>query len=158
MDGADDAAGPAIERWQAVAELFQGVAHPVRVAILESLAGDADRPLTEVGAEFDYSRSAVQKHVNTLIEADLVYRPQDTDQHYALTPFGKFFAAFVDQHADTLYEAVQRTDAAEAEAKTEFEDVPLDDATREKAVTARKWDRVAIEVEELLDEASGSGE
>ncbi|MDG5761328.1 winged helix-turn-helix domain-containing protein [Natronococcus sp. A-GB1] len=153
MDDADT--GDQVARWETVAALFTGLSHRVRIAILESLAADTDRPLTAVGDEFDYSRSAIQKHVETLIEADLVYRPQETDQHYALTPFGQFFAAFLDEHSEPLYQAMQQADAAEAEAQAEFEDVPLDEATREKAVTNRKWDRVSEKGVEELDREDG---
>jgi DNA-binding transcriptional ArsR family regulator len=110
-----DADGSAVERWEAVASLCTGVAHTIRVAIVASLHQAGDRPLTQVADQIAVSRSAVQKHVSRLEEADLVYRPEREGQTYALTPFGRLFALLLEQHGDVVVDALQRVEAAKAD-------------------------------------------
>lgn len=145
---AGDAAEPKDGWLAAVAALFDGIGHPTRIAILTAVRDK--RAMSAVAEDRGVSRNTVQDHLNKLIAADLVYRPQESDQHYALTPFGRFFVHFLDQHGEPLHAAVQQVKEAEAEAEAEFADVPLDDTARKKAITNQKWDRIAAETEELL--------
>ncbi|NUB91103.1 helix-turn-helix transcriptional regulator [Haloterrigena sp. SYSU A121-1] len=150
-DGSDaDLDKADVERWETLANLFTAVAHPVRVAILESLVVDEDRPLTEVADAFDYSRSAIQKHVETLERAEVMYRPEESGKTYALTPFGQYLGTLLVRDGDTLDEAMHRADEAENEAEEEFADVPLGDAAMKKAVAERKWELVGDNLEEEL--------
>jgi DNA-binding transcriptional ArsR family regulator len=151
-----DSAGGNVQRWEAIGDVFSAVAHPVRVAILESLVEDEHRPLTEVAEEFGYSRSAIQKHVERLQALDAVYRPQESDRNYAVTPLGMYLADLLASDGDSLFAAVQRVEQAEEQAESEFEDVPLDASSMKKAVNNRKWE---IAEDELVSELeAGSSE
>lgn len=148
----DDMPDVDVERWETVADLFTAVAHPVRVAILESLIADEDRPLTEVADAFDYSRSAIQKHVETLERADAVYRPESSEQTYALTPFGQYLGRILMRDGAVLHTAMLQVEDAEEDAREEFADVPLGEKAMEKAVAERKWDMVGDDLETELAE------
>ncbi|NUC74781.1 helix-turn-helix transcriptional regulator [Haloterrigena sp. SYSU A558-1] len=150
MDEGSEEDADDLDRWERLAELFTAVSHKVRIAILASLYADEERPLTEVGDAFDYSRSAIQKHVDTLVEVDAVYRPQDDDRAYALTPLGRYLAKLVVEDGDELYTAIRRVSEAADDAVEEFSDVPLDESSMEKAVNNRKWELVGTELEAEL--------
>ena len=140
-----------VERWEAAAQAYSGLGHPIRVAIVETLVTKEDRPLTEVADQFDVSRSAVQKHVNKLEEAELVYRPEGEARHYALTPLGVYLAGRLTQKSRVFAAALARVSDAEETARSELESVPLGETAMEKAVTTRKWELVEDELEEVLD-------
>ncbi|WP_226005962.1 winged helix-turn-helix domain-containing protein [Natrinema salinisoli] len=152
-DGVDaDPEDGDVDRWETVADLFTAMAHPVRVAILESLVGDEDRPLTEVADAFGYSRSAIQKHVETLERAEAVYRPEESGTTYALTPFGQYLGMLLVRDSGVLHSAMLQADEAEEDAEEEFADVPLGEKAMKKAVAERKWELVGDELEEELAE------
>lgn len=126
-----------------LAGVFSGLANRARLAILMGIYHG--HSMQTVTATLEITRSGVQKHLDTLIDTDLVYRPATGEQTYALTPLGHVFAVFLDHYGTDLTAAVAAIDAAEAAAREEFAEVPLSDQVRDREVTRRKW--------ALLDEA-----
>lgn len=128
------------EAFEQLATVFKAVGNPSRLAILVYLAQDRD--VNEVVGVMDISRSGVQKHMDRLIDHNLVYRPPEADRTYALTPLGHFFVEFVEKHGDDLMATLEAVDEAEADARAELEDVPASGSDFEKLVTARMWDLI----------------
>ena len=54
-----------------LSDVYTAVADPHRRAILDLLMSE-DRNIAEIANNFDISRTAVDKHINVLIDADLV--------------------------------------------------------------------------------------
>lgn len=52
--------------------LFSALAHPIRRAILERLAGDGSASVTELAEPFEVSLAAVSKHLKVLEGAGLI--------------------------------------------------------------------------------------
>ncbi len=52
--------------------LFSALAHPIRRAILERLAGDGSASVTELARPFEVSLAAVSKHLKVLEGAGLI--------------------------------------------------------------------------------------
>lgn len=133
-----------------LADLFSGIGSRARLAILMGVYHD--RSMQDVADDLGITRSGVQKHLETLLGANLVYRPETGDQTYVLTPIGHFFAAFLDHFGDALVQAVEGIEAAERDAKDEFTDVPLSERALEREVQRRKWELVS---DDLIDTLEG---
>lgn len=57
-------------------EIFRALAHPIRRAILEQLAGGPE-PVSELAEPHDVSLAAVSKHLHVLVDAGLVEIEKD---------------------------------------------------------------------------------
>lgn len=138
-----------IADWRALSILFSGLSHRARIAVIEGLS--EDRSITEIVDDLDITRGAMQSHLERLIGARLVYRTGEATEPYALTPIGLFFAQLLKQHEDQLLEAVELVNEAEAQAREEFADVPMDEDRIEQEVKRRQWELVDEELYEVLD-------
>jgi DNA-binding transcriptional ArsR family regulator len=67
---------------QRIDAVFHALSDPTRRRILERLAV-ADRPVTDLVAQFDMSQPAVTKHLNVLEGAGLITRRRDGRLRYA---------------------------------------------------------------------------
>lgn len=137
-----------VEQWEQLSALFAGLANPARVAILEGIRHGEAMP--SVANQVGLTRSGIQKHIDTLVETGLVYRPPNTGQPYALTPLGQFFAVFIDQFGDALITAVTAIDEAEQEARGDLSGIPVSDNTMERAIAERKWELSQDELQTIL--------
>ncbi|MEI9921308.1 MAG: metalloregulator ArsR/SmtB family transcription factor [Bacteroidota bacterium] len=67
-------------------DIFQGIADPTRRAILTLLATQA-MTAGAIAAEFNSARSTVSKHIQILVECELVSQTQKgREMHYYLQP------------------------------------------------------------------------
>ena len=139
-----------VEEWEQLSVLFAGLANPARVAIIEGIRHGEAMP--SVADQVGLSRSGIQKHLDTLIETGLVYRPPTRKQTYALTPLGDFFAISLEQFGDDLIAAVIAIDEAEQEAREELTGMPVSEDTRERAIAERKWELVQDELKTILQD------
>lgn len=137
------------EEWEALADVFSGVAHPARVAVVQGL--HEDRSIPDIVEDLSITRGGLQNHLETLIDAQLVYRTGESDAPYALTPIGLYFAVLLEDQEDVLLSAVEMVQEAEAQSRDEFADVPMSDEEVDKQVTRRKWELVGDELYEVLD-------
>lgn len=62
-----------------------------------------------------------------------------------------FSAELLEEHQAVLLDAVREIEAAAAEAREEFADVPVSDDQVEKEVKRRKWELAGQDLAELLD-------
>jgi len=137
-----------------LAALFNGVAHSARIAILQGLA--ENKPLTAVVDDVSVTRGTLQTHVERMIESDLVYRPSDGDQTYALTPLGEYVLTLIEEEAPVLLQAAERVEEEEAsiEESLEAAGVSMDESTRTKTVHTQKWEDTLDEIRSMLEEDS----
>lgn len=138
----------ALEDWQALASLFSGLSHRARIAVLLGLY--EGRSITDIVDGLDITRGALQSHLERLIDVQLVYRTEEADPPYALTPFGVFFAVFLQEHQEMLLEAVAAVEEAKAQAAEEFAEVPMSEDRVEQEVKRRKWELVGQELYDIL--------
>lgn len=135
-----------------MADLYSGVSHPYRIAILAGL--DREETLPDVADSVGTTRGTLQHHVETLIDADLVHRHDGT---FTLTPVGRYMLARVRQDHDALESAFDRLDRAREAAEDELEparDV-LDDDEYERKLNEAMWENAADAVADLLGEENG---
>jgi DNA-binding transcriptional ArsR family regulator len=71
-----EVAGPSVPVYQAKAELFRTLGHPVRIRVLE-LLGDGAMPVRELLAEIDVEPSSLSQQLSVLRRAGLVTSSRD---------------------------------------------------------------------------------
>ena len=131
-----------------VSPLFAAIGHPARIRLVLGLY--RDESVSEVVERLEMSRSAVQQHLERLIAEGLVYRPDDRERTYALTPIGTYFALYLEEFGPVLDEAVDEIKSGEARAREELEPLLSGDQL-ENSVEQRKWELVGERLAELLD-------
>jgi DNA-binding transcriptional ArsR family regulator len=144
------------EDLQDLAGVYKGLSHEARLAILFGLSEDAS--LNEVSDFLGITRGALQDHIQMLLEAELIYRPEDSPRTYQLTPLGEYFVEQLEKDEDTIIEALQELEKAEQELEddyrsqlAELEDSDLVDENKvEKKVHTEKWEQAAGKVWNLL--------
>lgn len=129
-----------------VVDVLQAVANQHRLQLLLGLHRGV--PRAELVATAPISESGVSNHLRRLEESGLVYYAEDG---WMVTPLGVFVASWLEEQIDEVVAAVQQVETAEATAREEFEDVPLSEQERDRAITRRKWKLVQEEVMEILD-------
>jgi DNA-binding transcriptional ArsR family regulator len=133
-----------------LASLFKGVAHPSRVALLEGLA-EGGR-VSDVGEELGVTYGTLQDHLNILLREGLIYRPEESDQRYAVTELGDYFVQLFEEDGADLARVVQQVEEIEAAVREEFDavsDLPLDETDLERAIQTETWERAKTEIESL---------
>ena len=135
-----------------LAALFTGVSHSARIAILQGLA--EGKPLTDLVDDVAVTRGTLQTHVERMIESDLVYRPTESGETYALTPFGEWLLALIETKTPVLLEAAAVLDEQQDEIESSLEDagVAMDESTRERTVHTQKWEETIGEIQSILGE------
>lgn len=132
-----------------LAQLYTGVAHPYRIALLDDLAAGESVP--SVAERVGTTRGTLQNHLERLIDSDLVYRPED-GATYAVTPLGEYMLDQAEADADELGCIIELVEAAEEEAAEELapaEDILGEDEWERKLHT-RKWEKAIERFDELL--------
>lgn len=79
--------GPSSEDIEKLILFYKALGNETRISILHQL--DQDQPVSPIAEEYDISRSGLQKHIEQLIDVDLVYRPAQSEKTYDLTLLGK---------------------------------------------------------------------
>jgi len=126
-----------------VANVFKGVAHPARIAILHAV--NEGQPLTEAADRVGMSRGALQDHQQILLREGLIFRPTDTSHDFELTPLGTYIIHLLDQDGDRVADIRKRAHDVEAEIRDEHTDgsgLPVDEAELERAIETKTWRRL----------------
>ncbi|MFC5133518.1 MULTISPECIES: ArsR/SmtB family transcription factor [Haloferacaceae] len=126
-----------------LADMFKGVGHPARIAILQAVE-DGD-PLTEAADRVGMSRGALQDHQRILIREGLMFRPTDVDSDFELTPLGEYVIQLLEQDADRLLNIMERAEELETAIREEHSEgpgLPVDESELERAVKTEKWRRI----------------
>jgi len=132
-----------------LAELFDALGHEARLAVLQGLYEDVS--MIEVADQAGMQRGSLQSHIDRLIRANLVYRPEESGVTYRLTPLGELVVEAVNQQGEVLSSLLKEMSSVECEIRSEFEDVPLEGSDLETAVARELWDRLGEErVEDML--------
>ncbi|MFU1780196.1 ArsR/SmtB family transcription factor [Haloarcula japonica] len=139
-----------------LAGVYKGLSHEARLAILFGLNDDAN--LNEVADFLDITRGALQDHIQMLLDAELIYRPEESGTTYSLTPLGEYFVEKLEQDEETVIQALKELEEAEQELQEKYqgqiegvEDSDLIDQGKiEKKVHTEKWEQVAGKVWDLL--------
>jgi len=144
--------------------LIKGFSSDTRLALL--LGFHYEYTANEVADFLDMTRGGLQNNIEKMIEADLVYRPDEEDQPtYRLTPIGKVIAKFFDHRGTTLLGALERIEEGEDRILREIEaeiegqgDSMLGEALSERdierLVNTQKWDRFGKSVKSILQETT----
>jgi DNA-binding transcriptional ArsR family regulator len=123
-----------------LAELFDALGHEARLAVLQGLYEDVS--MIEVADQVGMQRGSLQSHIDRLIRANLVYRPEESGVTYRLTPLGELAVEAVNQEGETVISLLEDMATVEKEIRLDFEQVPLDGAELEKAVSRELWNRL----------------
>lgn len=85
-----------------LAGIYKALGNETRLQLLFQIeSGD---PISELADGI--SRSGLQKHVESLIDADLVYRPSESGQTYKLTSLGELFLEKVQEEKTSVDEVL----------------------------------------------------
>lgn len=134
-----------------VARLFSGISHPSRITILYGVR--EGKTMQEVADSLEVTRGGLQDHIERMVTAELIYRPEDGI--YALTPFGTYLVELLESDGDTLQDAFEILEEEQGTVQAEFDaaDLPIDDRAREKSVHTETWERAKDRIQELLEES-----
>lgn len=134
-----------------LAEVFMGLAHPTRIAILAGF--HTNKSLSDIAEELDITRGTVQDHMERLVQAELMYRPEVDGGSYAVSPIGEHFLMLLEFEAEVLIPVFEELDRVETEVRNQFEstNLPVSDRTVERSVNAEKWQRIADEIVPLIE-------
>lgn len=130
------------EAFDRVAQVVKGFSNTTRLALLTGLYYGYDAP--EIAAFLDMTRGGLQSNIQTMIEADLIYRPADDDAPtYQLTPLGEYFAQYFSKTGPTIQAVSELLDRTEGQVEQELHESPLGDGLtateRQKLVHTKKW-------------------
>ena len=129
--------------------VFDALSNPARMKLL--LGIDAGRSMTELAEDLGMTRSGVQRHLEVLIDAKLVYRSEEQEVLYALTAIGGFFARFVRSFSPVLVEVLEQVAEREGEVREVYAELPVQEETLERMVADTVWSEMG-NLEELLQE------
>lgn len=143
-----------------ITEVLKGLANETRVHLLLALAKGKSR--SEIAADLDMSRGGIHRNLERLREAELVYRPDDTE--YELTPLGVHWVELLQGEAEILSAIFDALDEAEGPVRDEVEatkqsieekenegfSFQIDDATWERTIHTEKWKQAMDTINELL--------
>lgn len=150
------------EKWdktdfEAVSALFQGLGHEARLALLLGISHD--KSLNEIAEFLDITRGGMQDHIEKLVDTELLYRPENSEKTYDLTPFGNFFVEFLLQNEETLIGAIDQLQGEEKKveeavdevrSQVDKEDVPVSEKDWERKIHSKKWKQAWNDIEEIL--------
>jgi len=135
------------EAFEDLAEVYKALGSEARIAVLLQLEkGGAVSPLTD---ELEMTRSGLQKNIERLIDAGLVYRPTESDQTYGLTTLGDFFVQEVHDEQENVDDVLgnfrtQLEELQEGEQETldRMEDAGVDTKELEDKLRAEAWEEL----------------
>ncbi len=133
--------------WEDLAEVYKSLGNEARLAVILQL--DEGESVSQLTDELGMTRSGLQKNIERLIDAGLVYRPTDSDQTYELTVLGEFFVNEVreeKQHVDQVLEDFQdrlaELEEEEEETLQRMEDAGVDTKELENKLRAEAWEEL----------------
>lgn len=103
-----------------LAGIYKALGNETRILILQQISDGG--PVSELTHE-NMSRSALQKHIETLIDSQLLYRPVESGKTYDLTKLGEQCLQQINEDAETLLDTLQEFEDALEELRSEREEV-----------------------------------
>lgn len=138
----------AYEEIEHLATVFDGLGNANRLVTFLGLSQDEE--IQAITERVPISEQGVRNHAERLVDAELLYRPGDGERMYVLTPFGEFFASFLETFAPALIDALSELEKAETEVREELSDTRLREQVIEQEVKRLKWEQVGEKLEEHL--------
>ena len=147
MDTCETVSESDTEDFEDLAEVYKSLGNEARIAVLLQLEkGESVAPLTD---ELEMTRSGLQKNIESLITAGLVYRPIDSDQTYDLTALGEFFINEIHDEQEHVGNVLgnfrsQLEELREEEQETleRMKDAGVDTKELDKKLRAEAWEEI----------------
>jgi len=143
------------EDLDALADLYQALGNQTRLEVLLKLS--EDDPVSDIQKEKDISRSGLQKHIERLIESELVYRPREKKKTYELTPLGEHYAGLVETDDKASLKVLElfkdektRLEEENQEARRTLEEAGVDLTDFQQKIKEEAWQNIWEEAEDLL--------
>jgi DNA-binding MarR family transcriptional regulator len=132
------------------AYIYKALGNQSRIAVLTTL--EQDEPVSQLTDELDMTRSGLQKNIERLIDAGLVYRPVDSDQTYSLTPLGEHFVDEIHDEQNHVLQVlenwrnrVKELREEEEETLQRMEDAGVNTKELEQKLQAEAWEDIENE-------------
>ena len=134
-----------LEELERLSEIYKALGNKPRLAVLIELNGEGD--VSSLTDDLDITRSGLQRNIESLIDAELVYRPVDVNQTYALTALGEYFVQQIQADADEALslldefeERYEELRERESERFDVLEESDLDTSELENKLKAEAWE------------------
>jgi len=134
-----------LEELERLSEIYKALGNKPRLAVLIELDGEGD--VSSLTDDLDITRSGLQRNIESLIDAELVYRPVDVNQTYALTALGEYFVQQIEADSDEalsllddFQERYEDLEERESERFEVLEESDLDTSELENKLKAEAWE------------------
>lgn len=139
-----------------LADVYQGLSYWARLAILIGI--DEGKNLNEIADFVGITRGAMQDHMEKLLNAELIYKPDEPGTTYALTPLGEFYIDRIKEDSELIGESLDQLAEAEEEVGEEYQeelDILADSelADQKKVgekINTKKWEKAMDRVRSIL--------
>lgn len=88
------------EELEELTAIYKALGNQARITVLLHIYNG--NPVSELTEELDMSRSGLQKHVEQLIDTNLLYRPVDSQKTYDTTTLGQFFIKEINDNKEDV--------------------------------------------------------
>lgn len=133
-----------------IKQIFQALGNNARLKILETL--DNNQTVSGLHHDLGMSRSGLQKNIEKLVQANLVYRPEEGNQTYRLTSLGDVVAEHVaeikssrEEIMDLYTEKLEEERLEEKDVLEKMQDSGVDTSELEQKIQSRAWVRTREE-------------
>lgn len=142
-----------------LAQVYRGLANKARIAALVAISSDT--PITEVAEFFGMKRSSLQDHIDKLVEAELIYRPEEESKTYELTPLGEYFITRISldhENIPRVFEIIKETEerldkeTEEKKVKAKEMEIPIDEKQLNRRLHTQKWKMNWEDIKDVLSE------
>lgn len=140
-------------------QIFKALGNKARLTVLLTLSNGEE--VSGLHHNLDMSRSGLQKNIETLIDANLVYRPEDSTKTYELTALGEKIVYRFDEIQDLYESIIQQFDEElekqrmnKQEILQQMEEAGLDTSSVEQSIESKAWSSIDDSVSKT--EADGS--
>ena len=130
-----------------IADIYKALGNESRIQILFQLYNG--NPVSELTDELDITRSGLQKHIEQMIDAHLLYRPVDSDKTYALTTLGEFFLHDINENQEKVGAVLDKYQSQlnelrgeEEETLERMEEAGVNTKELENKLQAQAWNQV----------------
>ena len=129
-----------------LAGIYKALGHETRIQLLETIF--EDRPVSELTHE-DMSRSALQKHIETLIDSEMLYRPTESGKTYELTKLGELCLRHLNEDTEDLIrtlnefkEAFEELEDEREEVRSQMEDAGISTEELDNKLKTEAWEKI----------------
>lgn len=134
------------QKAEELAGIYKALGNETRILVLKQLS--EDRPVSELTHD-ELSRSALQKHIESLIGSGLVYRPVESDKTYELTKLGELCLQRVNEDSDTLLDTLQefkekydQLEEEREEVRNQMKDAGISTEELDSKLEAEAWEEI----------------